>query len=893
VSVFTRWKRSTTALVVAGAVVPLAVGSIPAGAVAAPVRSATTYTDTTYLQDALGLPVSDTAPVIEPVTYDRFQWLLKQPGTFAFLVGDPADPNFRARAQDVEAAAQAAAVNKVYWFDPNLSGSAKVGNTTEPGLDIRQPSGITSLTAASQTIYGYAWTSLIAQYLGNGYKATIATDPTGELANAAEGGTVTTAPDDAVVNDYGSTPGFSTEVGNVNGGALYDYTGGTDATATDDYFFVYDKDHVVTPDGDATAHASKIRAWVDLTGETDSTATKADVTTAVGVVGAANLAHPDQGAFWQSEVNAKYRGYQPAPAGNPTAHNDAPNSDAVLAAADVADWRIQQITYPQLVHLLDTDSTKNAIVLFGGTWCPNTRAVLQSVNKYAVQNDVKVVYNFDTVLDGGWIGGGPTSFTNPLQTRNYTGSGGSSDPTNANPSYLYGDLITNYLANIATEYDPTIGSGFVSFYPGGNNAKALKSVRKLQVPFLIGYQKGASASAGNGGITRQWIQQHVDVNGLPYFTEYMSQPYYTHPQPYGVNLNIPHDAAIWSTVNTDLARFTWKSDPTATALTAHYNTATDADDDRYLGSGDTATVTYNAAQNTVTAASATNGAVSVSPTALSAARTALGSSYPATRSAAQAALLVAEQAGTDPALVANLSTVFAAYSIAQSRKTTILNAWSSIQFGLEADAKLATFFGGLPGGVVSTQTVTAPAVSYGTAPRITISIANDYGRVPTGVVSLVVKKGTSTVASGSKAVAQNAASFTLSKLIPASYGYTLSYQGDDQITSFTRTGTLTVTKGRVSKVAGIVSKVPTTKTTGAYKVTITTATGLAKATGTVKITLRKGSSIRTLSHALTGGTATIVVPKLAKGTWTVAITWAGDGDYLAAAGTGASVKVTK
>ena len=113
-------------------------------------RTATTtkYTRATYLQHALGLPAANTNPVIESVTYDRFQHLLQQSGNFAILIGDPAtDATFAARAQDVEAAAKAAGVTKVYWFNPNLSGNAKVGTVTVPNLDIRNPAGITSLSA--------------------------------------------------------------------------------------------------------------------------------------------------------------------------------------------------------------------------------------------------------------------------------------------------------------------------------------------------------------------------------------------------------------------------------------------------------------------------------------------------------------------------------------------------------------------------------------------------------------------------------------------------------------------------------------------------------------------------------------------------------------------------
>src|ERR1700733_3912496 len=70
--------------------------------------------------------------------------------------GPDSHQNFDARAQDVEAAAEAAGVKKIYWFDPNLSGGGiynvanptipgtvagtKVGTVAEPNLDIRNPS---------------------------------------------------------------------------------------------------------------------------------------------------------------------------------------------------------------------------------------------------------------------------------------------------------------------------------------------------------------------------------------------------------------------------------------------------------------------------------------------------------------------------------------------------------------------------------------------------------------------------------------------------------------------------------------------------------------------------------------------------------------------------------
>jgi hypothetical protein len=39
------------------------------------------------------------------------------------------------------------------------------------------------------------------------------------------------------------------------------------------------------------------------------------------------------------------------------------------------------------------------------------------------------------------------------------------------------------------------------------------------------------------------------------------------------------------------------------------------------------------------------------------------------------------------------------------------------------------------------------------------------------------------------------------------------------------------------------------------------------------------------------GTVTLKLPKLARGTWKVAISWSGDRRYLAARSTGAAIKV--
>lgn len=888
--------------VLAATAAAAALAALPASATAA---TGPDYTEASYLQRALGLPANDADPAIQPVTYDRFQWILQQPGDFAVLIGDPAtDASFAARAQDVESAAKAAGAQTVYWFNPNLSGNAKVDGLTEPNLDIRNPAGITSIPAASQAKYGNAWQSLIGLYLGDGITA-VPNDLNSESA------TVTITTGTATVNDAGNTAGQSTKVGDVNGGGLYDYTSGTPATAQHSFFLIYNK-----ADADG-----KVVSWTDLTTQSSASAAKADVTTAIGTVGGANVDTSSEFDWWKSEVNAR----QVKQAGNVAQGSAVP---VLTDAADGADWRIHQITYPELVDLLEHNDDNNAVILFGGTWCPNTRPVLPSVNKYAKQNDVHV-YNFDTVLDGGLVGGATTSSTNPLQVRNtqQSGSGGSA-VQKANPSFLYGDLVDHYLTNIKTQYDYTTGGSSVTYYPGGDySAAAATTTRKLQVPFVIGY-RGDAGTADNGGVSRQWIIKKDDGT----YTEYMSQWWYTNPQANQLGITtIPLTAPIWAKLNTQLASFTWQTDPS----TVYPNTAADGDDADYLVDADTATVKYTAANGStpasVTVTSGGSGAIAASPAALASALSALGGSAPANLAAAKTALIAQQVAGT---VDANLTTVVGAWGLAQLRKTKVLSTWGtatapgSVAGGLAAVRALDVFFSGLPRGVVSRRTVTADTVTAGTAPKITIKIANDYGRVPTGTVSLVVKQGDATVATATAPVAQDQASFTLPALGAGTYDYTLSYGDDAQLLAFSETGSLTVspapdvpvqtppgtttttttttpppattvkpagttTRVKVTKVKGIVAKAPTSKKPGKYTITIATPKGASAATGKVTIKLQKGKTTKTLTGTLKAGTVTLTLPKLARGTWKVTIAFPGDARYLTASASGAAVKVVK
>ena len=485
------------------AVSALAVGSVPANATVAPTRTASAATDSTYLQDTLTLP---TNTVVEAVTYDRFQWLLKQSGQFAFLIGSKNDTNFPANAVKVDTAARAAGIQKVYWFDPNLSGQTGVKS-----LDIRNTASI-NLHANSQTIFNKIWKNVLGQYLGNGFAVTHPAVSGSTTAWSAYN-QVNIAADDNVVNDSVDP--------------LFDYrsaaTPAVALTSTDDLFFTYDKDHA------ASGSADKILSWVNLS--TDS-AVDTSVAAAITAAGAgADFDALGQFAWWKDSANAKHKANYPSVASTPTeADRIARYGDQILTDADDDNgWVIKQITYPELLHLLAIQdrADRNFVILFGGTWCHNTRAVLKHVNDNAIANGVTTVYNFDLVLDGGTVNG-TNGGANPIHVRS-TANGGTPAAFNFRPSWVYGDVARGNFANLVTEYDAHNGSG-VSYYPGGDLTAFPQVVRKLQVPFLINYQRGTAVSASSTAIKRQWIQRNVDAStGLATYREYMSEQWFTTP----------------------------------------------------------------------------------------------------------------------------------------------------------------------------------------------------------------------------------------------------------------------------------------------------------------------------------------------------------------------------
>jgi len=191
-------------------------------------------------------------------------------------------------------------------------------------------------------------------------------------------------------------------------------------------------------------------------------------------------------------------------------------------------------------------------------------------------------------------------------------------------------------------------------------------------------------------------------------------------------------------------------------------------------------------------------------------------------------------------------------------------------------------------GAVVKNPTTVAAGSY----KVTVTAPS--GLVPaTGAVSVTLQQGTVTkVVSG--ALAAGTATIVVPMLPAGAWTASVAYAGDAHYAPNTTGGPSTTSaKVAVSKVTTTVVKKPTSTAAGSYKVTVTQPTGLAKATGTVTVVFKKGTATTTVSGTLASGVATIAVPRIAAGTWTAAVAYAGDATYTAKTATGSSLAVVK
>jgi alpha-tubulin suppressor-like RCC1 family protein len=188
----------------------------------------------------------------------------------------------------------------------------------------------------------------------------------------------------------------------------------------------------------------------------------------------------------------------------------------------------------------------------------------------------------------------------------------------------------------------------------------------------------------------------------------------------------------------------------------------------------------------------------------------------------------------------------------------------------------------------SATSVTATPGSYGGGGTATVTVSNAAGQPVTGTVTL-----SGAGAPQAASVAGGTATFALPRTIaPGGYTLTASYSGSSVLKPSASAAGYGVAKAKTKRPAFKASKAPTSKKKGKATVTVSTGSGLAKATGKVTVTI-KGKSSKTIKTTLSGGKRSISLPKLKKGTYKVTVSYAGDRNYAAQKSSTYKLKIKK
>lgn len=199
-----------------------------------------------------------------------------------------------------------------------------------------------------------------------------------------------------------------------------------------------------------------------------------------------------------------------------------------------------------------------------------------------------------------------------------------------------------------------------------------------------------------------------------------------------------------------------------------------------------------------------------------------------------------------------------------------------------------------PDPVATSVTATWPAkITYGTATSVGVKVTAASGTAkPSGSVSLL--SGSATV---STATLSSAGTATLAvpktALAPGSRSLKVAYAGATGafVASQSAAKTIVVAKATPGKPKLKVTKAPTAKKAGTATVTVATPSGLVKAGGKGQVILKKGKSVKKITVTFKSGTAKVKLPKLPKGTWTVTVSYLGDGHYAKATSKAVKLKV--
>ena len=432
------WRSIALAAAAALALSPLSpLGGLSAAHAEDAVPPATHGIDFDYFNDVY--PGVGPNSVFETVTLERFKYLLRdKSGNFAFVVGDPNDANTQATIGYINQVAKQLGISKIYNFSPKIDGGR---------WNLWNWNDLATVTGGAALTY----------WKNEGPTSTTAGNP---------GSFYSTHTDDYLNKD--TTPEFVR----------------TDGVITGPYLFVYNKDRQIdvagTPTDDHIVSSladRKTAADLDTPAEVD--AFKAQVQNVLGAVPVGSYATNTAFQFWKDEANRRH---------NTTYADASIYGGDILTDADNADgWRVQPITYPEWIDLLNKSG--DIPFLFGGTWCHNTRAIVKDVNKDAQKYGVKKVYNFDYSLFSSSNGGANYDHSRSSGPNITTGTG--ADTRLLYPSQVYGQTVNTYLTNAIAEYGKVGQSGASPnyYYPNGDITQPVQNAVRIQVGHLLTYNK--------------------------------------------------------------------------------------------------------------------------------------------------------------------------------------------------------------------------------------------------------------------------------------------------------------------------------------------------------------------------------------------------------------------
>lgn len=196
-----------------------------------------------------------------------------------------------------------------------------------------------------------------------------------------------------------------------------------------------------------------------------------------------------------------------------------------------------------------------------------------------------------------------------------------------------------------------------------------------------------------------------------------------------------------------------------------------------------------------------------------------------------------------------------------------------------------------PAKTATTTSVSAPKVAYGRAGKVTVSVSSGSASATGGSVTLT---GGGAGSLGPVSLAGGKVVFTLPRTAAVrTYALTATYSGTSTLAASSKNFSFTVTPGTVAGMSLSVTKKPTSKKTGTGKVVVTAPAGLATPTGTVTLVLKKGATTKSVTVTLRSGARTAVLPKLAKGTWSVKVKYSGSSTYRAVTSKAFTFRVTR